>query len=61
MSDVWDLTDKDKGDHVLIALTVEECRALLNPRVRASTAQQGLASGLHEIRLALRDQKNIEV
>lgn len=28
-ADVWDLTDKDKGDHVLIALTPKECLAVI--------------------------------
>lgn len=64
MSDVWELTDKDKGDHVLIALTPEECVSLLT----LDTVYMGkdehiiAAKRVHEeVRRCLRDQKGIEL
>lgn len=61
MTDVWDLTDKERGDHVLIALTPEECRSLvaaINEPVYGPDEEARRAA--EEIRRCLRDQKGIE-
>lgn len=68
MTDVWDLTDKDKGDHVLVALTVDECEGLIATRhiIAEREEDMGLTllpyrSAVEEIGRCLRDQKDIEV
>lgn len=60
-ADVWDHTDKERGDHVLLALTPDECEALLDSieDSRFSSPEQQRAG--EELRRCLRDQKGIEV
>jgi hypothetical protein len=63
MTDVWDLTDKDKGDHVLIALTVAECKQALFDLGDCRSYYQDDAVNhrvMEEIRRSLRDQKDID-
>jgi hypothetical protein len=60
-ADVWDLTTKEGGDHVLIALTVDECNAILdalNDRDKGPYDHMSSAYRAHQqIRWSLRDQK----
>lgn len=64
MPDVWDLTKKAQGDHVLIALTIDECKALIQCVNMAERtpgfAYMGEIAGREEIRRSLRDQKDID-
>ncbi len=66
MSDVWGLTEEDKGGHVLIALTPEECEAAYlacvaqYPLALGSDSAGHLSRAGEEIRRCLRDQKGIE-
>lgn len=61
MADVWD----DLGDtHVIIALTPDECKALLSvddgPGQIAAGHRPHFASARRQVRLGLRDQKDID-
>lgn len=65
--DVWDLTDKEGGDHVLIAFTVDECQAVMlaldeqEKRDRSPYHHMSSAhSARREVANSLRDQKDIE-
>jgi hypothetical protein len=62
-SDVWDLTGKEGGDHVLVALTIDECKALLAINtifMGDSNHVNAAMTAIEQIRLALRDQKDID-
>jgi len=59
MTDVWDLTDKEQGDHVLIALTPDECRSVVDALTRRPADKAGWTARTEVIR-CLRDQKGIE-
>ncbi len=57
--DVWDLTDQDGGDHVLVALTIEECHSIVEALDKIDT--RSALSAQREISNTIRDQKDIEV
>lgn len=62
MPDVWDLTEREQGDHVLLALKPEECQALLNGGSGYMHSNfEHLNRAKEEIRRSLRDQKGIEL
>lgn len=63
MVSVWDLTEKEQGDHVLVALSIPEAKALI--RSVCFTAGEGkddedMQSAAKQVHLGLRDQKGIE-
>lgn len=59
MSDVWDLTKRENGDHVLIALTRDECRIVVDllERYDMDHDTEGYRA-MQEIERCLRDQKD---
>jgi hypothetical protein len=58
--DVWDLTEKAGGDHVLIALTVDECEAVIERLPHGNKKGNPASTAREQIRLSLRDQKEVE-
>jgi len=63
MSDVWDLTKKAHGDHVLIALTPNECAAVIDALKEQGDGEKSphsknlVGAARREIVNSLRDQK----
>lgn len=61
MPDVWDLTKEGQGDHVLIALTLDECSALLDENDVRYSANPHTIRAREEIARTVRDQKDVEL